>query len=336
MKKWIAVLGATASIMTPAVALVSCGKSGEAPEQDKTNDGDQAPVTLTPTTTTKPVDIPVVAPLAKPQDQITQQPPTTPTFTTWDVAEDGIYFKKSTYNGKIFSTVAQAGKGSESTAGDDELIPMPEHQSPIGQENAVEIGDGDTFYVAFDKDDTDGLTFDKFGEEFFFDDTSYMLSSGKGKPETAIDKFNTANGSQWVEMMGGAYILIPFKDGKTPAWVGSQSNHMNKSYDEAMADLKTQVSQDIYDAVEVYYQSHDKGFVPLYQPEGLFTYRQVANNAYAITYHHKGTRITASAMVLKPTNGNKRTNWFNFSVGDEKEWEAYHKLSWATYFAKKN
>lgn len=328
MKKWIATIGATASIVTPVVTLVSCSESSNTPKQDETNDGDKAPVNQAPTTTTKPVDTPVVASVAA--------QPQTPSFTTWDVAEDGIYFKKSTYKGKIFSTVAKAGQEVESTAKDDELIPMPKHSSPIGQENVVEIGDGDVFYVAFDNDDTDGLTFDKFEEEFFFDDSSYMLSSKLGQPDTAIDKFNTAKGSLPIKNSGWADLLIPFKDGKSQAWVGSQSNHTDKTHDEAMADLQTQVSKDIYDAVDTYYQSHDPGFKPLFQPEGLFSSKQVANNVYAVTYNHTNTNLTAFGMVLKPTDGGKETRFFTFSVGDQKEWEFYHKIPEATYFAKKN
>lgn len=86
-----------------------------------------------------------------------------------------------------------------------------------------------------------------------------------------------------------------------------------------MADLKTQVSQEIYDAVDTYYQSHDRGFVPLYQPEGLFTYKQVANNVYAVTYNHKGTNLTGFGMMMKPTNGGSSQHYFTFSVGDQKE-----------------
>lgn len=90
---------------------------------------------------------------------------------------------------------------------------MPTHGTPIGQENVVEIGDGDVFYVAFDKDDADGLSFDKFTDEFFFDDSSYMLSSKKGQPDTSIDNFNTSKGSVPVKFASWADLLIPFKDG---------------------------------------------------------------------------------------------------------------------------
>lgn len=86
-----------------------------------------------------------------------------------------------------------------------------------------------------------------------------------------------------------------------------------------MIDLKTQVSADIYKDIETYYQSHSKVFVPLYQPAGLFTYKQVANNAYAITYHNKNTNITAAAIRVKPTNGAATIKFDTFSIGADKE-----------------
>lgn len=86
-----------------------------------------------------------------------------------------------------------------------------------------------------------------------------------------------------------------------------------------MADLKTQVSDSIYKDIETYYQSHSRAFVPLYQPAGLFTYKQVADNAYAITYNHKGTNLTAFAARVKPTNGGTSLKFDTFSVGTDKE-----------------
>lgn len=302
MKKWISLLGATASIVAPVAAIVSCDENKETPKPDETNNG------TTP---------------------LTKQAPSVPALTTWDVAEDGIYFKKSTYKGKIFSTVAKAGQGVESTAADDELIPMPTDGSYMGMTNVVELGDKDTFYMVFDKDDTDGLTFDKFEDEFFFMDTSY--SSGKD-----VDGFNSSLGSKVIKMSGWSQLLISFKDGHNQPWAGSQSNHSNKTFDEAMTDLKTQVSPAIYQDIETYYQSHSKVFVPLYQPAGLFTYKQVANNAYAITYNHQGTNLTAFSARVLPTNGGEKLKFDTFSVGTDKEWSAYHAHPEATYFAKKN
>lgn len=73
---------------------------------------------------------------------------------------------------------------------------MPTDGSYMSMTNVTEIGDNDTFYMVFDKDDSDGLTFDKFTDEFFFMDTSY--SSGND-----VDGFNNSLGSEVVDTKMG-------------------------------------------------------------------------------------------------------------------------------------
>ncbi len=244
----------------------------------------------------------------------------------WNVSEDGLYFTKQDFhNGHIFPKNDHV----ESTAGDDELIAMPRTGRYMSLSNVVELGDKDTFYMVFDNDDQDGTTFDHFEDELFLMDTSY--SSGEN-----IDAWNTAVGNELVPSTWGKSLYTAFKNGNSLPWAGSQSNHTNKTFDAAMADLKSQVTEPIYNNIQNYYQTHNKSFMPVYQPEGLFTYTKVADNAYGITFHNKGTSMTAAGFRLKNLNDKTSVEFDTFSIGDKTEWAAYDHNHNSTFFAKKD
>lgn len=311
MKKLIYVLGAAASVVAPIVAVVSCGNANSSTKNTTTG------VINQDTKQNFDEDFKVDG-------------------KAFPVKEDGIYLSKADYHDGVLWNGKSMADGE---AVNDPIVKLNEGGGYTW--NSLMLGDGDSVYVLYDKDDSDKMAPNSFTSNFFFNDSSVAsdLSAANEK---------IGNAPHLVSMIPSADGI----SGKNNIYFGSQSNHMTAGagyVDDAT--FQTQILK-IYDALAKNYPDNlksildyygvminDQGqvvknpnihdaastaFAPVFTMDPIFTYKRVAKNAYKITYHFDGsTRITAAGFIFRGSDGSNQNEYGSLSLGDKQEWDSY-------------
>lgn len=359
MKKIILLAGSVAAIVTPIVAVVSCGnkRGGDGSDSHSITDDNQNAAKHSKEVSDS------IHKLFQ-QQAVSSQYDLSVNFKIdgqeIDVKEDGIYLVANDYkNGVLWNDKTLSAGGHIA----DKYVEVKETPG-FALNHSMMLGDGDSVYLLYNNNDADGYDPSNFTNNIYFEDTSI---SGP----IVDDNVKLGNIKADSSMFASNYIT--FAEGVTPGqgqlrpYLGSQNNHMTEGAGYASGStfnsqiLKMQETMgktypELFAKICAYYgvrvangqviddtsilNHASRLFAPVFSSQPIFTYERVAKNAYKITYHFdNNSRITAAHFVLHSTkNADHRQDEqiSSLTLGDKQEWDSYVGHPEATYVAIKN
>lgn len=234
----------------------------------------------------------------------------------FEVPEDGLYLLRDSYKGKAWDGTNNGGH--EVTENVSRIY------GGLFDKSVIELGDGDSLYVLYDKDDKDEFLPSGFNNQFYFNDSSIMDTD-------ELRTINSVYGNTLIKTTWGDVSHVAFKDGKSTQYIGSQSNHMGTTtFEQSMDKIKTQVSSEEFKAIENYYTHASHVFMPVMHKAGMFTYEHISERAYKITYHYDASEhnpITAATFKLFNKDKDVSLGMGTLSMGENTEWVSYENPS---------